>query len=146
MVMLQVGGMNRQAIGGANQKGTRTVGARHIRPLTRTRQAPTRASISSSSGIWYFANNVLQANEGASFVAHQYFIASQSGGLLGALSAPNAEVENPQKTPPSPDPTGDYTESDSDVDQITTRLRSEQRLPGKDGRRVEPSSVEYAVG
>lgn len=53
-------------------------------------------------------------------MAHQYFIASQSGGLLGALSAPNAEVENPQKTPPSPDPTGDYTESDSDVDQMTT--------------------------
>ncbi|HEX3369682.1 MAG TPA: alkaline phosphatase family protein [Candidatus Cybelea sp.] len=44
---------------------------------------------------WGFANNVLQANEGPSFVAHQYYIAGQSGGITGSASAPYAESENP---------------------------------------------------
>jgi phospholipase C len=44
---------------------------------------------------WAFVNNVLQANEGPSFIAHQYYIAAQSGGLPGALTSPDAEAENP---------------------------------------------------
>jgi phospholipase C len=66
---------------------------------------------------WAFANNVLQANEGPSFVAHQYLIAAQSGGIAGASSSPDAEAENPQ-TPPATEPTGDFAESDSDIDLI----------------------------
>ena len=46
---------------------------------------------------WEFASNVLQANQGPSFAAHQYFIAGQSGGLAGAKSAPFAEAENPRR-------------------------------------------------
>ncbi|MBV9056116.1 MAG: hypothetical protein JO351_05710 [Candidatus Eremiobacteraeota bacterium] len=47
---------------------------------------------------WAFANNVLQANEGPSFVAHQYLIAGQSGGIAGSRSSPYAEAENPKQT------------------------------------------------
>ncbi|MBV8196578.1 MAG: hypothetical protein JO263_00465, partial [Candidatus Eremiobacteraeota bacterium] len=47
---------------------------------------------------WAFANNVLQANEGPSFVAHQYLIAGQSGGIAGSRSAPYAEAENAKET------------------------------------------------
>jgi phospholipase C len=68
---------------------------------------------------WAFADNVLQANEGPSFVAHQYFIAAQSGGLPGALTSPDAEAENPQTMPPSPVPTGDYVGTD-DEDSLTS--------------------------
>jgi phospholipase C len=42
---------------------------------------------------WAFANNVLQANQGPSFIAHQYFISGQSGGVSGAASSPDAEAE-----------------------------------------------------
>jgi hypothetical protein len=44
---------------------------------------------------WAIAVNMLQANEGPSFPAHQYFIAAQSGGVPGSASAPDAEAENP---------------------------------------------------
>ncbi len=69
---------------------------------------------------WAFANNVLQANEGPSFVAHQYFIAAQSGGLPAATSSPYAEAENPRPVSMSPSPTGDYAESDSAIDMVAT--------------------------
>ena len=57
---------------------------------------------------WASASNVLQSNEGPSFVAHQYYIAGQSGALPNASSSPYAEAENPQT--PGPAPTGDYQE------------------------------------
>jgi phospholipase C len=44
---------------------------------------------------WAFANDVLQANEGPSWPAHQYLIAAQSGGVTGSLTAPYSEAENP---------------------------------------------------
>ena len=63
---------------------------------------------------WAFANNVLQANEGPSFVAHQYYIAAQSGGLSGSQYVPDAEAENPAPAA-SPLATGDYTETIDDI-------------------------------
>ena len=66
---------------------------------------------------WAFADNVLQANEGPSFPAHQYFIAGQSGGL--GLSSPDSEAENPGD-PPTADPTGDYVETNNDIDMMST--------------------------
>ena len=62
---------------------------------------------------WGFANNVLQANEGPSFVAHQYFIAGQSGGAPEASSSPDGESENPGD-PPAPPPTGNYIGADNE--------------------------------
>lgn len=67
---------------------------------------------------WAFANNVLQANEGPSFVAHQYFIAGQSGGIAGSRTAPDAEAENPGNLP-LPGATGDYSRAD-DADVATS--------------------------
>ena len=72
---------------------------------------------------WEIATNVLQANEGPSFIAHQYVIAAQSGGIMLALSSPDAEAENPSKNVPStstPFPTGPTTETNSDIDMMST--------------------------
>ncbi len=70
---------------------------------------------------WEIATNVLQANEGPSFIAHQYVIAAQSGGVAFALSSPDAEAENPSKNvTPTPFPTGPTTEANSDIDMMTT--------------------------
>jgi phospholipase C len=44
---------------------------------------------------WAYDNHTLQSNEGPSFVAHQYAIAAQSGGLSGSDIAPNGITENP---------------------------------------------------
>lgn len=49
---------------------------------------------------WAYENSTLQSNEGPSFVAHQYAIAGQSGGLSNSNIAPNGMSENP-------DPSGD---------------------------------------
>lgn len=68
---------------------------------------------------WAFANNVLQSNEGLSYVSHQYLIAAQSGGLPGAASSPDAESENPHKSP-DPEPSANYAETDSDIDMAMT--------------------------
>jgi hypothetical protein len=62
-----------------------------------------------------FANSVYQANEGPSFVAHQYSIAGQAGGSPGALTAPYAFAENPQKPLKSPPKTNYYENSTADV-------------------------------
>jgi hypothetical protein len=56
---------------------------------------------------WAIAVNMLQANEGPSFPAHQYFIAGQSGGVTGAATAPDAESENPVPTSQQGDPDDD---------------------------------------
>jgi hypothetical protein len=48
-----------------------------------------------------------------SFVAHQYYIAGQSGGISGSLTSPDAEAENPGD-PPAPAPTGDYIGTDDE--------------------------------
>jgi Phosphoesterase family len=65
---------------------------------------------------WSIAVNMLQANEGPSFPAHQYFISGQSGGVTGSASAPDAESENPVATA---QPTGDYVEDGEGVDIAT---------------------------
>lgn len=44
---------------------------------------------------WAYENSVMQSNEGPSFVAHQYAIAGQSGGLSDSDIAPNGMTENP---------------------------------------------------
>jgi hypothetical protein len=41
------------------------------------------------------ANNILQSNEGPSWVAHQYLLSGQSGGYTDASTAPDAMAENP---------------------------------------------------
>jgi hypothetical protein len=62
---------------------------------------PYNASTQSFAGnsVGEFASNVLQSNEGPSWVAHQYLISGQSGGfdLTGPTPgiAPDAMVENP---------------------------------------------------
>jgi phospholipase C len=64
---------------------------------------------------WAFADNVLQSNEGPSFVSHQYLIAAQSGGIQGSLTSPDAEAEEPGDAPGA-DPTGNYVgRNDEDV-------------------------------
>lgn len=50
---------------------------------------------------WAFEDHTLQSNEGPSFVAHQYAIAGQSGGLNSGIS-PFAEAENPTAEVPDP--------------------------------------------
>jgi len=58
---------------------------------------------------WAYASHVMQANEGPSFIAHQYAIAGQSGGLYGIMPSPAATAyamaENPGTPPPIPTPT-----------------------------------------
>jgi hypothetical protein len=61
---------------------------------------------------WAFADNVLQANQGPSFVSHQYLIAGQSGGIEGSLTSPDAEAEEPGI--PHRDPTKNYVAPDEE--------------------------------
>lgn len=54
---------------------------------------------------WAYENSTLESNEGPSFVAHQYAIAGQSGGLSNSNIAPNGMSENPAGgTGPDPGP------------------------------------------
>lgn len=46
---------------------------------------------------WGYNNSTLQSNEGPSFVAHQYGIAGQSGGLSNSNIAPNGITDNPHQ-------------------------------------------------
>jgi phospholipase C len=68
-----------------------------------------------------YANHVLQSNEGPSFVAHQYAIAGQSGGLPDSNIAENGITENPPNGSGTPPGDGDCydTPSTTMVDMYT---------------------------
>jgi hypothetical protein len=52
-------------------------------------------------------------------VAHQYYIAAQSGGLPGATTSPNAEAENPRPPTDPVESPGNFTETAYDEDGDT---------------------------
>jgi hypothetical protein len=56
--------------------------------------SPTTGHFAGGS-VGAVANNILQSNEGPSWVAHQYLISGQSGGYSDAEYQPNAMAENP---------------------------------------------------
>lgn len=87
---------------------------------------------------WAFANNVLQSNEGPSFVAHQYLIAGQSGGIRGSRSAPDAEAEEPGDGPLT-EPTANYIGSDNEDVKTAGCHPAGERVESVDMSRPVPS-------
>ncbi len=69
-----------------------------------------------------FASNMLQANEGPSWVSHQYLIAGQSGGYSDGATAPNAQAENPST------PKGGYTDPEPTTDYSTAGTYPDEEL------------------
>lgn len=78
-----------------------------LTPPTGSLVSPAVANYIKLIEDWAYNNSTLQANEGPSFIAHQYAIAGQSGGLSSSQIAPNGMTDNPSN--PGGDQPGDGT-------------------------------------
>ena len=94
---------------------------------------------------WAYENSTLESNEGPSFVAHQYAIAGQSGGLSNSNIAPNGMSENPAGgTGPDPGPGTCFTSTSQT--EVALNMYSPYPNPSPTPAGYSPSPcVEYST-